>query len=61
MLNYVLISLFAPLVAFMLAGIFAFSKKSNFIGIVCSILIILSAVCSFALLEFTYGGHIINV
>lgn len=34
MLNYVLISLFAPLVAFMLAGIFAFSKKSNFIGIV---------------------------
>ena len=61
MLNYVLISLFAPLVAFILAGIFAFGKKSNFIGIVCSILIILSAVCSFALLEFTYGGHIINV
>lgn len=61
MLNYVLISLFAPLLSSVIAGAFSFSKKSNFVGILCSFLIILSTISSFTLLEFVLSGRSIEV
>lgn len=51
MLYYILTSLFAPLLAFFVAGVFSHSKKSVLIGMICSMLIILSTLSSFILLE----------
>ena len=54
---YIILSLFGPLLSSIIAGIFAGSKKSDIIGIICSALIILSTISSFALLEFIYLGN----
>lgn len=51
MLYNILISIFAPLLAFIIAGVFAQSSKINFIGVICSFLIILSTISSFILFE----------
>ena len=52
MIGYILTSLFAPLFASILAGSFAGAKKTKLIGIICSILIIISTISSIALLEY---------
>ncbi|CZE46058.1 NADH-quinone oxidoreductase subunit L [Campylobacter geochelonis] len=51
MMFFVLTALFAPLLSALLAGIFAQYKKSVAIGVICSFLIVLSTISSFALLE----------
>lgn len=49
MINYILVALFAPLLSFIIGGIF--KGKNLIVGIVCSGLIILSAISSLFLLE----------
>lgn len=49
MINYVLVTLFAPLLSFIIGACFA--KKNIFIGIICSALILISAISSLFLLE----------
>ncbi|NLK65912.1 MAG: NADH-quinone oxidoreductase subunit L [Campylobacteraceae bacterium] len=49
MTSFVLGALFLPLLSALLAGLFAFSKKSVTVGIVCSLLIVISTICSFVL------------
>lgn len=43
MQNLALISLFSPFVAFLFASCFALSEKKQFVGIICSLLVALSA------------------
>ncbi|EAJ3689663.1 NADH-quinone oxidoreductase subunit L, partial [Campylobacter jejuni] len=50
MQNLALISLFSPFVAFLFASCFALSEKKQFVGIICSLLVALSAFCSLYLL-----------
>lgn len=49
MINYILVALFAPLLSFIIAGIF--KGKNLIIGIICSGLTVLSAISSLFLLE----------
>jgi len=55
---YIILSLFGPLLSSIIAGIFATQKKSFAIGVICSALIILSTISSFALLEYIYIGNL---
>ncbi|EOI1816694.1 hypothetical protein ACMGYH_001741, partial [Campylobacter jejuni] len=50
MQNLALISLFSPFIAFLFASCFALSEKKQFVGIICSLLVALSAFCSLYLL-----------
>lgn len=50
MQNLALISLFSPFIAFLFASCFALGKKNTAVGFICSLLIVLSAVCSLILL-----------
>ncbi|NLY03318.1 MAG: NADH-quinone oxidoreductase subunit L [Campylobacter sp.] len=51
MTNYIVVSLFAPLLSFLVAGVFATKKKNLIIGIICSALVLISTISSFFLLE----------
>ena len=60
MTGFVLGALFLPLLSAVLAGVFSFSKRSLTVGIVCSLLIIVSTVCSFVLFEIVVSeGNIV--
>lgn len=48
---YILASIFAPLLSFVIAGIFSFSKKRIVIGLISTFLVIFGTVCSCALFE----------
>lgn len=50
--NIALISLFAPLVSFFFAGLFAFKKPDILVGFICSFLVLAGAVSSLWLLYF---------
>ena len=57
MIGYILTSLFAPLLSSLLAGSFVSFKRTKIIGIICSILIIISTLSSIALLEYAIDNR----
>lgn len=58
MLFYIYVAFFAPLVSFIFAGLFFNSKKSLFVAIISTFLIVASTICSFMLFEVVVrSGH----